>query len=122
MRASRSASSTTAPARPPRFCSSSSGSPRTTWWRRPTPPWPRSARSPVTRPEIEELVMTDRLAELSAAGVAVWLDDLSRVRLTSGSLDRMRREQHVVGVTTNPSIFQKALSDADAYDAQVNDL
>jgi transaldolase len=66
--------------------------------------------------------MTDRLAELSAAGVAVWLDDLSRVRLTSGSLDRMRREQHVVGVTTNPSIFQKALSDADAYDEQLKDL
>ncbi len=66
--------------------------------------------------------MTDRLAELSAAGVAVWLDDLSRVRLTSGSLDKMRREQHMVGVTTNPSIFQKALSDADAYDAQLRDL
>ena len=66
--------------------------------------------------------MTDRLAELSAQGVAVWLDDLSRVRLTTGSLDKMRREQHVVGVTTNPSIFQKALSDADAYDAQVKDL
>ncbi|WP_328467316.1 transaldolase [Actinoplanes sp. NBC_00393] len=66
--------------------------------------------------------MTDRLAELSAAGVAVWLDDLSRVRLTSGSLDKMRTEQHVVGVTTNPSIFQKALSDADAYDEQVRDL
>jgi len=66
--------------------------------------------------------MTDRLAELSAAGVAVWLDDLSRVRLTTGSLDKMRREQHVVGVTTNPSIFAKALSDAEAYDAQVKDL
>ena len=66
--------------------------------------------------------MTDRLAELSAAGVAVWLDDLSRVRLTSGSLDKLRREQHVVGVTTNPSIFQKALSDADAYDEQLRDL
>ena len=66
--------------------------------------------------------MTDRLAELSAQGVAVWLDDLSRVRLTSGSLKKMLDEQHVVGVTTNPSIFQKALSDADAYDAQVNDL
>jgi transaldolase len=66
--------------------------------------------------------MTDRLAELSAQGVAVWLDDLSRVRLTSGSLKKMRDEQHVVGVTTNPSIFQKALSDADAYDAQVKDL
>jgi transaldolase len=66
--------------------------------------------------------MTDRLAELSAAGVAVWLDDLSRVRLTSGSLDKLRREQHVVGVTTNPSIFAKALSDAEAYDAQIKDL
>jgi transaldolase len=66
--------------------------------------------------------MTDRLAELSAAGVAVWLDDLSRVRLTSGSLDKLRREQHVVGVTTNPSIFQKALSDADAYDEQLKDV
>ncbi|KUL24812.1 transaldolase [Actinoplanes awajinensis] len=66
--------------------------------------------------------MTDRLAELSAAGVAVWLDDLNRVRLTSGSLDKLRREQHMVGVTTNPSIFQKALSDADAYDTQLRDL
>jgi transaldolase len=66
--------------------------------------------------------MTDRLGELSAAGVAVWLDDLSRVRLTSGSLAKMLTEQHVVGVTTNPSIFQKALSDADAYDQQVGDL
>src|SRR3712207_5979312 len=66
--------------------------------------------------------MTDRLAELSAAGVAVWLDDLSRVRLHTGSLDKMRREQHVVGVTTNPSIFAKALADAEAYDDQLKDL
>jgi transaldolase len=66
--------------------------------------------------------MTDRLAELSAAGVAVWLDDLSRVRLQSGSLDKMRREQHVVGVPTNPTIFAKALSDANAYDSQLRDL
>lgn len=66
--------------------------------------------------------MTDRLAQLSAAGVAVWLDDLSRVRLESGGLDKLRREQHVVGVTTNPTIFAKALSDATAYDAQLRDL
>jgi transaldolase len=66
--------------------------------------------------------MTDRLAELSAAGVAVWLDDLNRVRLTSGSLAKLASDQHVVGVTTNPSIFQKALSDADAYDSQLKDL
>jgi transaldolase len=66
--------------------------------------------------------MTDRLGELSAAGVAVWLDDLSRPRLTTGSLKKLLDEQHVVGVTTNPSIFQKALSDADAYDEQLKDL
>ncbi|MEV4349736.1 transaldolase [Actinoplanes sp. NPDC049596] len=66
--------------------------------------------------------MTDRLAELSAQGVAVWLDDLSRPRLTTGSLKKMLDEEHVVGVTTNPSIFQKALSDADAYDEQLKDL
>ncbi len=66
--------------------------------------------------------MTDRLAELSAQGVAVWLDDLSRPRLTTGDLKKLRDDQHVVGVTTNPSIFQKALSDADAYDQQVKDL
>ncbi len=53
--------------------------------------------------------MTDRLAELAAAGVAIWLDDLSRVRLSTGSLDQLRREKHVVGVTTNPTIFAKAL-------------
>ncbi|WDZ84207.1 transaldolase [Micromonospora cathayae] len=66
--------------------------------------------------------MTDRLRELTAAGVAVWLDDLSRVRLSSGGLDQLRREQHVVGVTTNPSIFAKALSDATEYNWQLRDL
>ncbi|GGK23920.1 transaldolase 2 [Pilimelia terevasa] len=66
--------------------------------------------------------MTDRLAALQAAGVAVWLDDLSRERLTSGGLDRLRRERHVVGVTTNPTIFAKAISDAASYDGQARDL
>ncbi|WP_329011943.1 transaldolase [Micromonospora rifamycinica] len=66
--------------------------------------------------------MTDRLGDLTAAGVAVWLDDLSRVRLSSGGLDRLRREQHVAGVTTNPTIFAKALSDADEYNWQLTDL
>ncbi len=66
--------------------------------------------------------MTDRLAQLTGAGVAVWLDDLSRERLSSGGLDALRREHAVVGVTTNPTIFAKALADADAYDEQVKDL
>ncbi|MEH0842291.1 transaldolase [Micromonospora sp. CPCC 205711] len=66
--------------------------------------------------------MTDRLSELTAAGVAVWLDDLSRVRLSSGGLDQLRREKHLVGVTSNPTIFAKALSDADEYNWQLKDL
>jgi len=66
--------------------------------------------------------MTDRLAQLSAAGVAVWLDDLSRERLATGGLDRLRRERHVVGETSNPTIFAKALSDRDDYAEQLHDL
>ena len=62
------------------------------------------------------------LADLSSAGVAVWLDDLSRERLRSGNLAELVRDHNVVGVTTNPSIFQKALSDGAAYDEQVRDL
>ncbi|GAA3269500.1 transaldolase [Dactylosporangium vinaceum] len=65
---------------------------------------------------------SDRLAELAAAGVAIWLDDLSRQRLTSGGLDKLRREQHVVGVTTNPTIFAKAVTAAEDYAEQVKDL
>ncbi|MCW2667402.1 MAG: transaldolase [Frankiales bacterium] len=66
--------------------------------------------------------MTDALADLSAAGVAVWLDDLSRERLRTGNLAELVETRSVVGVTTNPSIFQKALSDGAAYDEQVRDL
>ena len=65
---------------------------------------------------------TDALADLSSAGVAVWLDDLSRSRLASGNLAELISTRSVVGVTTNPSIFQKALSDGAAYDEQVRDL
>ena len=66
--------------------------------------------------------MSSALSDLSAAGVAVWLDDLSRERLRSGNLAELVRDKDVVGVTTNPSIFQKALSDGAAYDEQVRDL
>ncbi len=66
--------------------------------------------------------MTDHLADLSAAGVAVWLDDLSRERLRSGNLLDLVTHQHVVGVTTNPTIFQKALAEGSAYDDQLADL
>jgi transaldolase len=66
--------------------------------------------------------MSDALADLSAAGVAIWLDDISRERLRSGNLQRLVRDKHVVGVTSNPTIFQKALSQGDAYDEQIADL
>ncbi len=66
--------------------------------------------------------MTDRLEELSAAGVSIWLDDVSRQRLASGNLDQLRREKHVVGVTSNPTIFAKAMSDHSAYGDQLHDL
>ncbi len=62
------------------------------------------------------------LAALSTAGVSVWLDDLSRDRLQSGNLAELRDTRCVVGVTTNPSIFQAALSVGDAYDEQVREL
>ncbi len=65
---------------------------------------------------------TDALADLTAAGVAVWLDDLSRERLRSGGLAELVETRSVVGVTTNPSIFQKALADGAAYDEQVREL
>jgi len=66
--------------------------------------------------------MSDVLAELSAAGVAIWLDDISRDRLRTGNLADLVRNRHVVGVTTNPTIFQKALEKGDAYDEQLRDL
>lgn len=62
------------------------------------------------------------LAALSAAGVSVWLDDLSRDRLSSGNLQELIGTKSIVGVTTNPSIFQAALSTGTAYDAQVAEL
>jgi transaldolase len=65
--------------------------------------------------------MTDPIARLRASGVSVWLDDLSRERLRSGSLAALR-DRGVSGVTTNPTIFAKAISDSDAYDGQIRDL
>ncbi|TDF84191.1 transaldolase [Arthrobacter terricola] len=58
-------------------------------------------------------------AQLSAAGVSIWLDDLSRERLSSGSLQKLIDEKNVVGVTTNPSIFQAAITSGNDYDAAI---
>ncbi len=59
---------------------------------------------------------TDPLAQLSAEGVAIWLDDLSRDRLTTSNLQSLIDDKHVVGVTTNPSIFQAAITKSSLYD------
>jgi transaldolase len=66
--------------------------------------------------------MTDTLRQLSDEGVAIWLDDLSRGRITTGNLADLIRDRFVVGVTTNPTIFQKAISDSELYDRQLRDL
>jgi transaldolase len=64
----------------------------------------------------------DTLQALSDAGVSIWLDDISRDRLRTGNLEMLIRDMHVVGVTSNPTIFAKALSGGDAYDTQIGDL
>jgi transaldolase len=67
--------------------------------------------------------MSERLKALAAAGVSIWLDDLDRDRLRSGGLAALVEESSVTGVTTNPSIFNNALSgDAGAYAGQLKDL
>ncbi|KUI07483.1 transaldolase [Mycolicibacterium acapulense] len=68
------------------------------------------------------MAQNPNLAALSEAGVSVWLDDLSRDRLQTGNLQELIDTKSVVGVTTNPSIFQAALSKGHAYDDQVNEL
>src|SRR5262245_55731490 len=63
-----------------------------------------------------------RLHELSEQGQSVWIDYLSRDLIHQGELARMMEEDAVVGVTSNPTIFQKAISHGNAYDEQLRDL
>jgi transaldolase len=63
-----------------------------------------------------------RLQKLSELGQSVWIDYLSRDLLQSGELERMMREDAVVGVTSNPTIFQKAIASGTAYDEQLKEL
>jgi transaldolase len=66
--------------------------------------------------------MSENLRKLSEAGVSIWLDDLSRERLETGNLAELVKNDYVVGVTTNPSIFAAALAEGERYDAQVRQL
>jgi transaldolase len=61
------------------------------------------------------------LHKLSALGQSVWIDYLSRDLLETGELERMMREDAVVGVTSNPTIFQKAISQGTRYDEQLKE-
>jgi transaldolase len=68
------------------------------------------------------MTQNPNLAALSAAGVSVWLDDLSRDQLQSGDLQHLVDTRSVVGVTTNPSTFERALTHSHAYDEQISAL
>ncbi|WP_405216861.1 transaldolase [Agrococcus sp. Ld7] len=66
--------------------------------------------------------MNDNTQALSDAGVSIWLDDLSRQRIESGNLAELIAERNVVGVTTNPTIFAKAIAAGESYEAAVQEL
>ncbi|MCB0916759.1 MAG: transaldolase, partial [Actinobacteria bacterium] len=67
--------------------------------------------------------MTDTLTSLSDIGVSIWLDDLDRGRLAGGGLADLIADSHVVGVTTNPSIFDHSITTGSAaYAEQIRDL
>ena len=66
--------------------------------------------------------MTTPTAQLSANGVSIWLDDLSRTRIVSGGLKNLIATRNIVGVTTNPTIFAGALSKGEGYQEQVAQL
>src|SRR5262245_65005955 len=115
-----------------RCCSRSSGSRRSGWRPRHAPAWPglpswrRATEAESARIDKERQAMNpqseDVLEQLSAAGVSVWLDDISRERLATGNLADLIRDRHVVGVTSNPTIFAHALASGSAYDGQLADL
>lgn len=66
--------------------------------------------------------MSTPTAQLADAGVSIWLDDLSRQRITSGNLAELIGSRNISGVTTNPTIFAGALAKGEGYDAQVGEL
>ncbi|MFC3574076.1 transaldolase [Streptomyces yaanensis] len=70
----------------------------------------------------EATAVAEPLKRLSDEGVSIWLDDLSRKRIASGNLAELVATKHVVGVTTNPSIFQAAIGSGEGYEEQLADL
>ena len=64
----------------------------------------------------------DALKKMSDLGQSLWYDNIERGLLNDGELARMVEEDHIVGVTSNPTIFQKAISGSEAYDAQIDEI
>src|SRR3954462_1909971 len=63
--------------------------------------------------------MSNRLQQLHAAGQSIWLDYIDRTMLHDGELERRIRDDALTGMTSNPTIFEKALGEGSAYDAQI---
>jgi transaldolase len=83
------------------------------------------ARAEPARPDggaDERRLSESRLQQLSELGQSVWIDYLSRRLVHGGELERLMREHAVVGVTSNPTIFQKAIAEGDAYDEQLREV
>ncbi|MFB7510712.1 transaldolase [Streptomyces broussonetiae] len=70
----------------------------------------------------EAIATAGALKRLADEGVSIWLDDLSRKRIASGNLADLIENRNVVGVTTNPSIFQAAIGSGEGYEEQLTDL
>src|SRR5437899_9759391 len=83
---------------------------------------PGFARSRKSRRDKPMSMSKSRLHQLSELGQSVWIDYLSRQMLQSGKLARLMEEDAVVGITSNPTIFQKAISEGDAYDEQLKEI
>ena len=66
--------------------------------------------------------MSDALKKISDQGQSLWYDNIERSLITDGELARLVNEDHIVGVTSNPAIFQKAIAGSEAYDAQINEI
>ncbi|HTK11699.1 MAG TPA: transaldolase [Ktedonobacteraceae bacterium] len=66
--------------------------------------------------------MANRLQQLQTQGQSVWYDNIDRSQLQSGEFQRMLNEDGILGVTANPTIFEKSISSGHAYDAQINQL
>src|SRR5205085_5277334 len=71
---------------------------------------------------VNETHMNNPLLQLKAQGQSVWYDNIDRAQLKSGQFKRLLDEDGVVGVTANPTIFQKSISHGDAYDEQMTQL